>query len=733
MAVWSLAQFDEEIYAVTPGDQFPQWGNIKPEHVAPAVKQLLSEEGATLDLLEQDLKRAGKNVSFSRMFLPYTQIRLRVDGVLGQIDHLSAITTARVAFDLRLTQSKVIYSAVRQLRDNAATWKSLDPSQQRIVELTLKQYVSSGVGLAPAERRKFNDVVYKLQRLSTNFSNNVLDSTQAFKMLIKDKGQVAGLQTSTLDVAAQNARAAGHKGASTEKGPWLLRLDDPTYLAVMQFAKDRNLRKKFYTAYRSVASSGTSDNTPVIAQILKLRKEMAAMLGFPNYAQYAFRDRMATLPSATALMTKLADASHPQAQREHEQLTAFARNATGDQQLKLLWWDTLFWAERQKEKKFNLDGEYLRQFLPLDNVLQGLFNLVERLYGVKVSPPKEKMPVWDPAVRVFQVAEASGPSAGKPFAFLYADLFSRPGTKQSGAWVLPWWDRAKYWRTASPAAAAVQSAGSKKMQSEAASIFSASLAQQQAAWLATAPLNLPMAFLITNQNPPAANKPSLMSLNEVEDLFHEFGHALQHLLTQSKYGLTAGMRNLEWDAVEFPSQMQEKWAFDRKTLESFARHWKTNQTLPSWVFGQIRGWKTYRQGNAFAYQLMLALTDLELHSTYQPGGKVKPIDIQQQMYSKIMPLPPSPSDRQLNNFNHIFSGGYASGYYSYMWANVMSADAFKAFMDSGSSDTAVKKVGRRFRDTVLSLGGSRPPAQVFKEFRGRAPQQDALIQYYGLK
>lgn len=734
---------------------FPKWGEIKAEHVLPAVKQVLAEESASLDLLEQDLARAQKDgsLSFDRVFLPITQMRLRLDGVNSQIDHISSVMDSspfraavevtnpmRTTFELRLGQSKAIYDALTALNNTAALRSQLSGAQLRLLDMTLRDYRNSGVGLPPAQRARFNSIIKTLQQLSTNYTNNILDSTKAFKMLVTDKKQLAGLEQSTLAVAAQKAKDAGHKNATTDKGPWLLTLDYSTYAAIVSFAKNRELRRKAYMAYRSLASTGKTDNAPIIRQILANRQELSRLLGYPNYAEQSLSGKMATFAEANDLLNKVAKDARPAAIREEEQVTAFARNATGNASLQLQWWDKSFWAERQREALFKIRQEELREYLPLDSVMAGLFKLAKRLYGIDIKPVQQKLSLWHPDVKVFAISDEG---SSQPIAYFYADQYARPGQKQSGAWVSPFWDRARYVRQASPAALQAQKQGTLYAASSNATAgsnktvvavqWTPALAQQQQAWLKAAPLQVPLALLVTNQNPPADGKPSLMSIDDAETLFHEFGHALQHLLTRSEVGLTAGMRGIEWDAVEFPSQMQEKWVYDNKTFNGFAKHYKTGKPVPSDMFAKIQGSQTYRKGNSFTYQITLASTDLLLHSSFDPKGKVSPLDVFRSQFNEFMPYKVFPGDKMLANFGHIFSGGYGAGYYSYMWADVMSTDAFMAFVEVGTdNEAAVQKLGRRFRNSVLSDGGSLSPNTVFKDFRGRAPQVQPLLKYNGL-
>jgi oligopeptidase A len=728
--------------------QFPLWDQIKPEHVKPAVNQLIAEESASLDLLEQDLSRAlaAGNVTYNTLFGPFTQIRLRLDSVYGQIDHLSSVMNSdalrsvveatapqRVAFELRLGQSKPVYEAVKYLNNTPAVADQLSPEERRLVQITLEDAMDSGVGLPADKKKRFNEIVNILQKLTLNYSNNVLDATKAWKLVIKDQKKLAGVEPTTLAVAAQKAQKEGFKNATADQGPWVITPDYATYASIQAFARDRDLRQQVYTAYRALASSGKSNNTPLIRKILTMRRELAQLLGYPNYAVSAMMGRMANLTSATALLEQVIKASRPAAIHEDQQLTAFARNATGDPNLKLLWWDIGYWAERQKEALFKVKQEELREYLPLENVLQGLFGLAKKLYGVDLERVKNSPPVWQKDVKVFAIKDSN---TGRLMGYLYTDCYARPGQKEGGAWVQPFWDSARYYRAPSPAALAMEAAATAKPAkgNQTASVqWTPQLAQQTAKWLDVAPKQIPLAMLVANQDPPAGGKPSLMTMDQAETVFHEFGHALQHLLTTASQGLMSGMRNIEWDAVETPSQMQEKWVYDKNTFDSFAKHWKTGQPVPQWMYEQIKGSITYRKGNAFAWQLVLGVTDLILHSTYDPQGKKSPIQVQQEQYERIMPYPANPKDAQLNNFGHIFGGGYAAGYYSYMWADVMSTDAFEAFVEAGIDNEGVDhKLGRKFRDTFFASGGAVPPGTVFKRFRGRDPKVEPMLTYNGL-
>jgi oligopeptidase A len=392
------------------------------------------------------------------------------------------------------------------------------------------------------------------------------------------------------------------------------------------------------------------------------------------------------------LLDDLRAAAYPVAVRELEELRAIARRQGAPEADDLKPWDVAFWAEKLRQESFELDSEALRPWFPLDQVLQGLFGLCQRLFDIRiVSTDPGEAPTWHPDVRYFRVLDGA---SGAPLAAFYLDPFSRPGSKRGGAWMDECLGRS---RTA-----------------------------------AGEPV-LPVAYLICNQSPPVGETPSLMTFDEVETLFHEFGHGLQHMLTTVERPQAAGINNVEWDAVELPSQFMENWCYDRATLMGMARHWQTGEPLPEADYQKLLAARTFMGGSATLRQVHFALTDLRLHSAWSPEGGQSPEQLRRELARTTTVLEPIPEDAFLCAFSHIFAGGYSAGYYSYKWAEVLSADAFSAFEEVGLDvEDEVAATGRRFRDTVLSLGGSRSPAEIFEAFRGRPPSPEALIRHSGL-
>jgi oligopeptidase A len=675
--------------------------NIKPEHVVPAFNQLLAELEQELTKLEADVQP-----SWSGLVEPLEKITERLNWSWGVVNHLMGVKNSPqlreafetvqpqvVQFSNKLSQSQPIYNAFKALGASKA-WDSFDSAQRRIVAAAIRDAELSGVGLQGEARDRFNAIQMELAELSTKFSNNVLDATKAFSLTLTKKEEVDGLPPSLLSLAAQAARDAGAENATPENGPWRITLDFPSYYPFMQYSARRDLREVLYKAYISRAAAGELDNNPIIERILTLRQELAGLLGYKTYAEVSLASKMAPhVEAVEKLLEELRAASYDAAVKELEELKAFAASKGVAEANDLKHWDIAYWAERQREEKFAFTAEELRPYFPLPQVLDGLFGLVKRLFGVTVTPADGQAPVWHEDVRYFQIADETG----NAIAYFYLDPYSRPAEKRGGAWMDICINRGK-----------VAENGVSKTR-------------------------LPVAYLVCNQTPPVDGKPSLMTFAEVETLFHEFGHGLHHMLTKVDYTSAAGINNVEWDAVELPSQFMENWCYDRATLFGMARHYATGEPLPEHYYQKLLAAKNYMSGSATLRQVHLSLLDIELHHRYRPGGDETPKQVRDRIATTTTVIPPLPEDAFLCAFAHIFAGGYAAGYYSYKWAEVLSADAFAAFEEVGLEDEqAVKATGKRYRDTVLALGGSKHPMEVFKSFRGREPSTEALLRHNGL-
>ncbi len=684
------------------GQGLPPFDTITPEHVVPGITQLLSELDSELTKLESEVVP-----TWQGLVEPLDRITERLTWSWGAAGHLMGVKNSPelreayqameplvVQFASKLGQSKPLYRAFKAMMEGEP-WATLDEGQKRLVEAAIKEAQLSGVGLEGEERERFNAIQMELAELATKFSNHVLDATKAFGMTLTTKEEVDGLPPSLLSLTAQIARASGEtllENATPEAGPWRITLDAPSYGPFLQHSTRRDLREKIYRALISRASSGDLDNSPLIDQILTLRKEKANLLGFDNFAALSLASKMApSVEAVEKLLEELRVASFDAATEELQELKAFAK-AKGFQD-ELLHWDMGFWSERQREEKFAFNDEELRPYFPLAQVLDGLFDLSHRIFGVTVKAADGQAPVWHEDIRYFQIADASG----RAIAYFYLDPYSRPAEKRGGAWMDVCINRGK-------------------ITHEGVTVT-----------------RLPVAYLVCNQTPPVDGKPSLMNFREVETLFHEFGHGLQHMLTTVDYSGVAGINNVEWDAVELPSQFMENWCYDRATLLSLGKHYETGESLPEHYYQKLLAARNYMSGSAMLRQVHFSLVDLELHNRYQPGGSESVRGLRNRIAQTTTVLQPLPEDAFLCSFGHIFAGGYAAGYYSYKWAEVLSADAFAAFEDAGLEDEeAVAATGQLFRDTVLALGGSKHPMEVFKKFRGREPSTEPLLRHSGL-
>ncbi|WP_414588512.1 M3 family metallopeptidase [Scytonema sp. PCC 10023] len=683
------------------GSGLPPFGEMKPEHVVPAFNQLLAELDKELATIEAHVEP-----TWSGLVEPLETLTQRLNWSWGVVSHLMGVKNSPelreayenvqplvVQFSNKLSQSQPIYNAFKALRASD-TWATLDSAQQRIVESAIRDAELSGVGLQGEARERFNAIQMELAELSTKFSNHVLDATKAFSMTLTAKEEIDGLPPSLLSLAAQAARAAGEENATPENGPWRITLDFPSYAPFMQHSTRRDLREKLYKAFLTRASSGELDNNPLIERILELRQELAQLLGFKTYAELSLASKMAkSVEAVESLLEELRSSSYDAAVKELEELKAFAASKGAPEANDLQHWDISFWAERQREEKFAFTAEELRPYFPLPQVLDGLFGLVQRLFGVNITPADGQAPVWHEDVRYFQIADETD----NPIAYFYLDPYSRPAEKRGGAWMDICINRGKVTENG------------------------------------VTTTRLPVAYLVCNQTPPVDGKPSLMTFSEVETLFHEFGHGLHHMLTKVDYSSAAGINNVEWDAVELPSQFMENWCYDRPTLFGMAKHYETGEPLPEHYFQKLLAAKNYMSGSATLRQIHFSIVDIELHHRYRPGSGETPKDVRSRIAKTTTVLPPLPEDSFLCAFGHIFSGGYSAGYYSYKWAEVLSADAFAAFEEAGlDNEEAIKATGKRYRDTVLALGGSKHPMEVFKSFRGREPSTEPLLRHNGL-
>lgn len=678
----------------------PAYDRILPEHIEPAVDAVLDRCRRILAQVE-----ASEENSWSALMDPMEEIDRLFEYGWSPIGHLLGVANSDplreahdaampkiVEFSLQLRQSEAIYRKLVALRDSSQ-WVSFQEAQRRIITRMIQSAELSGISLTGSARERFNAIEQELTQLSTDYSNNLLDATRAFHLDLTNSADADGLPTSLRRMtSAAWTRAEENKdkpAATPESGPWRITLDHPCFGPFMEHARNRSLRETLYRAYITRAGSGATDNTPLISQILKLKKEQAVLLGFECYADLSLSRKMAgDVAAVQQMFDRLLAASHEVAKRELEEITELAQQ--NGHSGPLAHWDVAYWAERLREQRFSFTDEQLRPYFSLDRVLNGLFELCRQIFGITVKSANGDAPVWNPDVRYYNIFNESQ----QHIAGFYLDPYSRPKDKRGGAWM------------ADCIARSVSSDGTR----------------------------LPVAHLVCNSTPPTDNVPSLMTFREVETLFHEFGHGLQHMLTTVDFRDAAGISGVEWDAVELPSQFMENWCLHRPTLMKMAIHYETGEPLPEDLYLKLRQSKTYRAASVMLRQLQLGMTDMALHYGYDPNGSESPFDVERRVLSITSLLPPLPESRFLCSFQHIFAGGYSAGYYSYKWAEVLSADAFGAFEDAGLDDEkAVAATGRRFRDTILAQGGSRHPMDIFRDFRGREPDPDALLRHSGLK
>ena len=682
----------------------PVFNQFTPERIEKEFPVLL--EKLELDFNDIETKFSSliinKNVDWENVMNPLNKINEELRWSWGVISHLNSVNNSEKLRDVyakllpdvinlgnKFGQSKIIYKALKILRET----NNLDLTRNRILDKEIIDMEHSGISLNESDQKEYNSISERLGELSTKFSNNVLDATNKWFLILENKDQIKGLPERVLELMALSAQRHLKKEGNIDfkNGPWKLSLDIPTYTAFMSYSEDRSLRETLYKAFVSRASNGNENNNQIIEEILTLRTKQSKLLGYKSWADLSLSTKMANkIDNVEKLLEELRAPSYKAAELELKNLNSFAHKNgfNNDNQLKP--WDISYWSELLRKEKLNLDQESLRPWFPLEDVLKGLFSLCEKLFEIKVVEAKGEAPVWNEDVLFFNIFNDSN----KKIASFYLDPFSRPESKRGGAWM--------------------DECLNRNINSEGTQI-------------------VPVAYLVCNQTPPSKNKPSLMSFEEVQTLFHEFGHGLQHMLTTIELPQAAGINNVEWDAVELPSQFMENWCFDKKTLLNIAKHYETGEKLREEDYMKLCANRTFNCGMSTLRQLHFAITDLRLHSNLSSYQELNSDEIRRDIASNTTIIPPIDEDKFLCCFSHIFAGGYSAGYYSYKWAEVLSADAFSMFEEAGlENDKKIKDIGKKFKETVLSLGGSLPPLEIFKLFRGREPKTDPLIRHLGL-
>jgi len=618
----------------------------------------------------------------------------------GVISHLNAVNNSESLRDIyskflpeiislsnKFGQSKIIYNSLIKLKET----NNFDQIKNRILDKEILEMQHRGISLKKKEQEEFNNISEKLGKLSADFSNNVLDATNKWFQILNNKSEVDGLPKRVLELMAISAHNHLNNDGEVdvENGPWKLSLDIPTYTAFMTYATDRNLREKLYKSFVGRASQGEKDNSQIIEEILSLRTKQANLLGYKSWADLSLSTKMAKeIKNVEVLLEELREPAFKTALNELRVLENFSKDNGFPFSQKIEPWDISYWSELLRKEKLNLDQESLRPWFPLNDVLKGLFNLTEKLFEIKVIEATNEAPIWNDDVLFFNILNKED----QKIASFYLDPYSRPESKRGGAWMDECLNKNNIFKN-----------------------------------------TLPVAYLVCNQTPPSKDKPSLMSFDEVQTLFHEFGHGLQHMLTTVDLPQAAGINNVEWDAVELPSQFMENWCFHKNTLLNIAKHYKTGEKLSDENFEKLVKNRTFNCGMATLRQLHFAITDLRLHSNIEKNKGKTADEIRREIANGTTVIGPIPEDKFLCCFSHIFAGGYSAGYYSYKWAEVLSADAFSMFEEADLDNIQdLRSIGKKFKDTILSLGGSLSPLEIFKLFRGREPKTDSLIKHLGL-
>ena len=663
------------------GTTLPAFDRIAPADVEPTIRALLQSNRGEVATLE-----AQPHPTFANTVLPLEQLSHRLSRTWSPISHLNGVLNSeelRASYNAclpllsnywtDLAQSEPLFRAYNTIAANESD--RLDPAQRRVIERALEDFRLAGVGLPTERKARYKAVVQELASLGAKFEENVLDAMNVWTRLVTDEQALAGINAVIVEQARVRAAEKGISG-------WLFALEQPSYVAVMTDADSEPLRRDFYEAWSTRASEvgpsgGKFDNTEVMARILALRHEAARLLDFPNYAAYALATRMA--PSNQAVfdfLRKLVMVARPAAQREFAELEQFAGR-------KLNAWDVGYYAEKLQQKLFSISQEELRPYFPLTRVLEGLFSVAEKLFGVKIAE-RAGVPMYHPDARFFEILDATG----KARAGFYLDACARP-KKRAGAWM-------------------DDCVGRKDIGAE---------------------HTVPVAYLVCNFLPAAPGKPALLTHDDVVTMFHEFGHGLHHMLTRVGYPSIAGINGVSWDAVELPSQFLENFAWRPEVLASMARHHETGAPLPASAQAQLLGSRTFHAGLASVRQVEFALFDFRLHAEYDPAQGARLEQILAEVRAEVGVFAVPEWNRFPHNFGHIFAGGYAAGYYSYKWAEVLAADAFAAFEEQGVFD---RDVAQRFLDAILSQGGSKKALDAFVDFRGRPPDVNSLLRQQGL-
>jgi oligopeptidase A len=668
-------------------NNLPIFSNLDPQSLAPACQRLLNKSREMVAALVAD-----KNPpSWDNLLLVLEEIDDKIGRFWAPVSHChsvlsgdawraaySACLPLLTAYNSEMGQNRPLFERVKALSDCDDFAKLNGPRQQTIRHM-LRDFTLSGVALEGEQGARFADIQQRLSELSTAYSNHVLDATDGWQKLIEDAEELAGVPATVLDNLRESATAKGFSG-------YRLSLDIPSYLPIMQYADNRELRAEIYQAYVSRASAvgpqaGSWDNGPLMVEILQLRQEMATLLGFAHYSEYSIASKMAeSSEQVIGFMQELASASRRMAEQEFAELRQFA-SGSGVSDLQA--WDVPYFSEKLKEASFAISQEDLRPYFPAEKVISGLFNITGQLFDIEITA-LEGVDLWHEDGQCYRISRQ-----GQPLAHFYLDLYAR-NNKRGGAWMA--------------------NARGRRL-------------------LENGGVQLPVAFLVCNFSQPTAERPSLLTHNEVTTLFHEFGHGLHHMLTQIDCLSVSGISGVAWDAVELPSQFLENWCWEKSVIPDISAHYQTGEALPEDMLDKLLAAKNFQSGMQMLRQIEFSLFDFTLHMHSDIASEADIDSVIQEVRDQVSVFQPPQFNRFQNSFSHIFAGGYAAGYYSYKWAEVLSADAFSLFEEQGVMNSAV---GEKFRREILERGGSEDAAVLFKNFRGRAPANDALLRHAGI-
>jgi len=673
----------------------PPFSEIKPEHVEPAIDHLLQHNRKLVkQLVDMKDKPGMDKLGWDNFVQVLEDADDQLNRIWSPVSHMNSVVNSdelRDAYNACLPklseygtemgQNEDLFKAFDSIKNDKTEFNKLSTAQKKVIDNALIGFKLSGFDLSDDKKQRFKDIQQQLSQLTTKYEENVLDATQAWNKHVTDETLLKGLPDSAIAMAKQTAE-------QKELDGWLFTLDFPSYIAVMSYADNRELRFEMYHAFVTRASElgpnkGEFDNSQVMEEIIALRDESAKLLGFKNYAERSLARKMAETPKQVmTFLTELAEKSHTVAKKDFQELKKYALKHHKQPEIEA--WDVTYYSEKLREHKYSINQEILKPYFPETKVIPGMFEVVKRLYGIEITQ-LDGIDTWHKDVSFYEIKDQSGEVRGK----FYLDLYAREH-KRGGAWMDDCMGRN------------VNKDGTTQ---------------------------IPVAYLTCNLSPPIGDQPALFTHSEVTTLFHEFGHGLHHMLTRINYIGVSGINGVAWDAVELPSQFMENWCWEKDALDLITGHFETAETLPDELFAKMHAAKNFQSGMHMVRQLEFGLFDIKMHAQYDSKRGARIQETLDEVRAKIAVVKTAEFNRFQHGFTHIFAGGYAAGYYSYMWAEVLSADAFAKFEEKGIFDT---QTGNEFLHNILEKGGSQEPMELFIAFRGREPEIDALLRHSGI-